>query len=198
MEGSAIMQGIARLARSPTRRVAGNATLPINIEGISARWPLIGKVGLAILASHQPEFLARCEAKYREMAKEGAMIPASEHLKVLEEIYAFRSSVGSLFLRTDVVMMPSTAAQPWEANIAYPASIDGQNVSARGHAVFTGWVNASGHPAISLPCAPDRDGMPIGFQLIADFGEEELLLDLAVEYEEQVQFPQRWPEIAHA
>lgn len=173
-------------------------SLPLDIEGIAARWPLIGKVGLAMLAARNDDFFERCEEKYGAMAKEGATVSAAEHLEILEEVAAFRALVGSLFSSIDLVMMPSTAAQPWDAAVAYPPSIDGREVGPRGHAIFTGWVNASGHPAIALPAAPDDMGMPIGFQLIGDFGAEELLLDIAEEYEARSGFPERWPDIAGA
>ena len=170
--------------------------LPLDVEGIAARWPIIGKVGLAMLAAQATDFFAHCEPRHGDMAREGEKVSATEYLEILEEVSEFRALVGSLFASIDFVMMPSTAAQPWKADVAYPARIDGREVGPRGHAVFTGWVNASGHPAISLPGAPDHAGMPIGFQLIGDCGTEELLLDLAAQFEAKTSFPQRWPAIA--
>ena len=41
--------------------------------------------------------------------------------------------------------------------------------------IFTVPVNIIGNPAISIPCGADKDGMPIGAQLIGrSFGEKEL------------------------
>lgn len=170
--------------------------LPLDVEGMAARWPSIGKVGLTMLASQQTRFFELSDEKYCVMAKEGATISGGAYLSLIEELWAFRAAVGTLFSRFDVVMMPATAAQPWPAREAYPPFIDDRPVGPRGHAVFTGWVNASGHPAIALPCEPDPDGLPIGFQLIADLGGEELLLSLAGEYEARFDFAQRWPSIA--
>lgn len=45
------------------------------------------------------------------------------------------------------------------------------------------WANLFGLPAIVLPCGKDREGMPIGVQLIGHPWQEELLLDLAVRLE---------------
>ena len=47
----------------------------------------------------------------------------------------------------------------------------------------TGFVNAGGLPGISLPCEPDEEGMPVGFQLVAAQGEDEALLSLAAAWE---------------
>ncbi len=170
--------------------------LPLDVERIAALWPSVGKVGLAMLAKQQPRFDELSDEKYRLMAQEGAVISSAEYLAVIEEFSAFRAAVGELFAQHDLIMMPATAAQPWPAQQAYPEVIDGRQVGPRGHAVFTGWVNACGHPAIALPCEPDPDGLPIGFQLIGDMAAEETLLSVAQAYEARSDYVQRWPSLA--
>ncbi|PPL14117.1 hypothetical protein UN63_16620 [Oceanisphaera arctica] len=82
---------------------------------------------------------------------------------------------------------------PWPAEQGYPTEIDGQEVGPRGHAIYTGWVNACGHPAINLPSAPAQQGLPIGFQLVGNFGDDELLFRLAAEYETAARAGWQWP-----
>ena len=43
--------------------------------------------------------------------------------------------------------------------------------------------NVSGHPALSVPAGVDRHGIPIGVQLVARRGREDLLLTLAAQLE---------------
>jgi amidase len=43
-------------------------------------------------------------------------------------------------------------------------------------ATFTGAWNATGQPAISLPFAMSSTGLPIGVQLVAAYGRDDLLL----------------------
>jgi len=93
-------------------------------------------------------------------------------------------------------MTPSAAALPWPAEQPYPKVIDGKNVGPRGHAVYTGWVNACGIPAINLPCAPSRSGLPIGFQLAGAFGTDVLLLEMAMRYEQAQPWRSHWPAMA--
>jgi Amidase len=50
-------------------------------------------------------------------------------------------------------------------------------------AAFTYVFNLSGHPAISLPCHRD-EGLPIGVQLVASHGHEDLLLQVSAELEQ--------------
>jgi aspartyl-tRNA(Asn)/glutamyl-tRNA(Gln) amidotransferase subunit A len=73
--------------------------------------------------------------------------------------------------------------------------IDGRPVGPRGHAIYTGWVNAIGHPAITLPSEPHENGLPIGVQLVGATSSEERLIDLAAIIERERPWTQRLPDI---
>jgi len=75
--------------------------------------------------------------------------------------------------------------------------IDGRDVGPRGAAVFATFVNAAGLPAISIPGAPAKSGLPIGIQLVGRFGEDVGLMALAAEYEEANPWSECWPEMAN-
>jgi amidase len=53
---------------------------------------------------------------------------------------------------------------------------------------FTPAFNASGQPAISLPLHWTPDGLPVGVQLVAEYGREDVLLRVAA----QLQTAQPW------
>ena len=49
--------------------------------------------------------------------------------------------------------------------------------------IFTVSANLAGTPAISVPCGLSSDGLPIGVQLVCNFWREDVLLNMAHQYE---------------
>jgi len=56
---------------------------------------------------------------------------------------------------------------------------------------FTAAFNATGQPAISLPLGWSEDGLPVGVQLVAPLGREDLLLRVASQLEQTVPWADR-------
>ncbi|MGR3343877.1 MAG: amidase [Paracoccaceae bacterium] len=174
--------------------VAGE--LPFALDELNAFWGTVSKVGLASLRAANADMRKNASPQFLVMADEGGRVLAREFWAGLEIVNRFRSDVSQAFADWDLIMTPSCAAQPWPADTAYPETIDGRAVGPRGHAIYTGWVNASGHPAIAVPAEPDRNGMPVGFQLVADLGCEDLLCQVARDFLGHREYRWRWPKLA--
>jgi aspartyl-tRNA(Asn)/glutamyl-tRNA(Gln) amidotransferase subunit A len=123
-----------------------------------------------------PGWQDKSGAAARAMAEDGRAISGADYLDALEKVSALRRRVAELFARNDLVLTPTAAALPWPAAAPYPDRIDGKPAGPRDHAIFTGWVNIAGLPAISLPVGLSRAGLPIGAQLVAGFGADAGLL----------------------
>ena len=60
---------------------------------------------------------------------------------------------------------------------------------------FTALQNMTGQPAISLPLAWSKAGLPIGVQFVGRFGEEHLLLQLAAQIEKAEPWNRKRPPV---
>jgi len=56
--------------------------------------------------------------------------------------------------------------------------------------------NLTGHPAITLPCGFDAQGLPIGLQLVGRFRQDAALLRTAALFEAAMQRCALWPGVA--
>ena len=86
----------------------------------------------------------------------------------------------------DVLLCPTlSSAAPknnYMLNQALPASVMLKNMTD--FAPFAALQNITGEPAISLPMGTSDNGLPIGMQFSAGYGEDKTLLELAFELEE--------------
>ncbi len=144
-------------------------------------------------SSGTPTGRLQASPKYREMAEAGRRLPAARLWQIVEQVMQLRKDSAALFERLDIILLPSAAALPWPAQQSHPTTIDGHQVGPRGHAIYTGWVNAAGLPGLALPAAHSREGLPIGIQLIGAYGSDNALLDLGERYEAAAPWAQRWP-----
>ena len=168
--------------------------MPLNIEVINELWTSIGNIGLGLLREREPKMRELASSKYVEWAE--LEYSATHLLRVTEAITDLRNQAACLFEDIDIIMTPTCAAMPWSTKSPFPEEIDGQKVGPRGSAIYTGWVNACGHPAISVPGVMSKRSMPIGIQFIGNFGQDELLLRLAQQIEIKQSWLDRWPAIA--
>jgi amidase len=61
---------------------------------------------------------------------------------------------------------------------------------------FTPPFNVTGQPAISLPLHWNSDGLPIGSQLVAPYGKEDLLIQVAAQLEQAQPWAHRKPPVS--
>jgi amidase len=98
----------------------------------------------------------------------------------------------------DLLLTPTLALPP--AEIGSMGNGRGEEpmmpiVRATPYAIFTAGFNASGQPAISLPLHWSEEGLPIGVQLVAAYGREDLLLRVASQVEEARPWAERRPPV---
>ena len=153
-------------------------------EAVNERWSLLAQVGLAWLVAHPQELSGRpfdlslFGPVMQANTEAGRKASAADLFDLLFEAERLRTRLSHLFDQYDFLLTPAAAALPWPANETHPPVIDGREVGPRGHAVFAGFANAVGLPAIAVPCG-FAGAMPVGIQLVAREGADDALLALA-------------------
>ena len=108
-------------------------------------------------------------------------------------------SVAPFFQTYDVLLTPTVAAPPLPLGTmdGNRAGLDAASYLRQtfGHVPFTALFNLTGQPAMSLPLATSNDGLPIGVQLVARWGDEATLFNLAGQLEQAQPWSQRRPAI---
>lgn len=204
ISGSPVDPEILRLCSAAADRFAllgcrvRRAGLPFSIEAATSAWQTITTTGLAALARRHEAFSETASADFAAQADAGERLSAIEYQDAVSCLFDFRAAVARELHGLNLIMTPTAAAPPWPAEEAFPPVIANHKVGPRGHAVFTPWVNACGHPAVALPAGFDGEHRPVGFQLIAPNGCDEFLLDIAEEYEAAFPSAHLWPEMAIA
>ena len=103
----------------------------------------------------------------------------------IRRLRSFGRRHGEHFDTYDVLMCPTMATPPPEHGYIGPeVPFETSLERMRWMVPFTPVQNVSGEPALSLPLATSRDGLPIGIQFVSKMGAERTLLELAFELEE--------------
>lgn len=103
----------------------------------------------------------------------------------IREMRRLGNECSKLFSEYDVVMSPVLAhSTPRIGYFSPELSYEEVTKRAIDFATYTGLYNVTGEPAISLPMGTDSNGMPLGVQFAAPYGEDKRLLELAFELED--------------
>jgi aspartyl-tRNA(Asn)/glutamyl-tRNA(Gln) amidotransferase subunit A len=129
---------------------------------------------------------------HRGFAKYRMLLPAAAVAKSARVRTAMRLRLAALFEDVDVLAWPTSpaVAPPLEAPLVELPSgtMTADEANVRG----AGLANLTGIPAVSVPVGFSEDGMPIGLQLQAAWGRDEMLLDAAEALERANE--RRWVE----
>ena len=101
------------------------------------------------------------------------------YLKALRTKALIKQAFDKAFEKYDVILGPvaPTTAPKLGSSLEDPLKMYLGDI-------YTISVNLAGLPGISLPCGFDKEGLPIGLQLIADCFEEKKLIQTAYTYEQ--------------
>jgi aspartyl-tRNA(Asn)/glutamyl-tRNA(Gln) amidotransferase subunit A len=137
---------------------------------------------------------------YRTLA--GQFVLGRDYSKALKVQRIIKEEYARVLQEVDFLVTPSSPVAAWRIDaetvslngVEYPTRGPGSGMTSR----CTSPSNATGLPAMSIPCGFTREGLPIGLQLIGRAFEEPLLYQVAHAYEAVSPARERRPAIVDA
>ncbi|MCC7046176.1 MAG: amidase [Alphaproteobacteria bacterium] len=129
------------------------------------------------------------------MAELGRKLPASAYARAVLMIHGFGRQVARMYQRFDVLLSPvlTNPPLPFGRTSMQNPDPDAFRTEIAGELLFTPIYNVSGCPAMSLPLHWTADGLPVGIQIGAAFGNEAVLFRLAAQLEKAKPWRDRTP-----
>jgi amidase len=167
---------------TPEYGSVGNEIAPVYLRGILEHY----------LQVPHPE---RLEERTRGFARLGRFVPERALRGALGRRAAHTERINRIFDRVDVLVTPATGAPPlplghWRGQGALRTSIGMSRLYP-----FTAVWNYTGQPAASVPAGFTTDGLPLGAMLIVPPNREDLILSIAAQLEEALDWTASLPTI---
>jgi amidase len=172
--------------------------------------PLLGDTIVIIAASQARLIESFGESLGRELGPEdmdsdnwavterGQKVSATRYLAAVEAHHRYQRRVAAWWADGhDLLITPTILAPPPKVGTFVPDPSKPLDAFIRSGSLltFTIPINVTGQPAISLPLHWNDAGLPIGVQLVAAFGREDLLLRVAAQLERAVEWSRRRPAV---
>jgi amidase len=133
-----------------------------------------------LLAAHPDSF----KPSLADNIRVGAALTGADVARAYEQRTALAERMRLFFESCDVLVLPTSQVPPFPADQEFPRDIDGKPM-----ATYLDWmrsayvITVTGCPAISVPAGETPDGLPIGIQIVAPFGADRRLLEVAAAFE---------------
>lgn len=137
----------------------------------------------------------RMEAVSRQIMIEADAVSAMDLMRMLDAQNRVSRQVGAFFTEHELLITPTFGQLPLPHG-TLSSDQPGHTIESWLRALFdvgpfTVPFNLAGQPAISLPLGTSASGLPIGVQLVAAYGREDLLLRIAARFERELPWADR-------
>jgi amidase len=119
-----------------------------------------------------------------------------DYVAAIEAMQAWSRRVADWWTDHDILVVPTSPEPPVRLGELAPDNLDPAVGARMAHLVsFCAPFDVTGQPAMSLPLHWNDDGLPIGVQLVAAYGREDVLLRIAAQLEQARPWSDRRPPI---
>lgn len=148
----------------------------------------------AAVSARDPALFADSDHEYRDVIAKGKTYSGVDYMVATHRRMIMRGRFVDLFRRIDALVTPTVAVTAFAAGTIGVDEIDGRKVDGHlGWSPFSWPINLAGLPAATVPCGCDRDGLPIGLQIVAPWLAEETILSIAATFEQAHPWAESWP-----
>jgi amidase len=164
-------------------------------------WAATCAEGLDGLAAHlkRPIDAAHLQSTALAMYRHGKTLDAAALVAALAVYDRVTRAVGRFLARYDLLVTPTCTITPELIGTYNPGragmTIDDVFDDLAPKETFTALFNGTGSPAMSLPLGWSSQGLPIGIQVVASFGREDLLLRLGQVLEDEIGWSDQRPPV---
>ena len=153
---------------------------PFDLTEIREIWDTITAVGAARAAARFGDSWKTWRpSQIAGLVERGLAVPATAYVIALDRLQAFRAETSARWGDFDALVLPVNPVPAWPVETEHPTEIDGKPITPGAQGMFCGWVNAMGYAGVSVPGRPSDDGRPIGIQLVAPVGADEVIIEIA-------------------
>ena len=131
-------------------------------------------------------------AAYR---RAGAAIGAADYLQSRAWLGMWARRMAAWWSGHDLLLTPTLGAPPPELGWFTAAGPEEEGNRIASFIPYTPQFNMTGQPAVSLPLHWTPDGLPVGVQLVAAYGREDLLVRIASQLEQAAPWGHRHPAV---
>ncbi len=124
----------------------------------------------------------------------GLRLSARDVYKASVSRSSFYQVINHMFKTYDYLLMPSAQVFPFDAEVHWPQKIDGKKMDTYHRWMEVGLLaTLSGCPVMNVPVGLNKDGLPMGMQIIGRNYADLAVLQLAYSYEQSTQWVSRHP-----
>jgi amidase len=144
--------------------------------------------------AQRPDDVERITALW---AERGRKYTARDYARAIVLVHGVGRRFGAFFRNHDLILSPVLAEPPLPLGTTdmMGSDLDAYNERLFRLIPFTPQFNVSGGPAASLPLHWTADGLPVGIQLGADFGNEAVLFRIASQLEKARPWKDKRPQL---
>ncbi|WP_198153619.1 amidase [Thalassobacillus sp. C254] len=104
-----------------------------------------------------------------------------------------RDKIRTFFEKYDLLLTPTLPVSHLDAKVNVPPELNDCNIVSWSY--YTYPFNLTGNPAASIPCGFDKNGMPVGLQMVSGFNREIDIFKAASSFEKRFSCKNQMPTI---